>query len=354
MDTTITHINSVPKRLTNLNKIIPGEIKQVGEHYILYLDPSIGTGEIRYINLRSGLKTFDFNFTLKSNIEIPFNFIEGQTLQFMFCMEGSFTHKFEDHDQAVRIDQYQTAVSHCDKGLPSRIFVQKDQNFVLNVIFVDKSEYFIKFDEDVNHFDQRIQELLKGIGEKHKYFHAGTFSLKIAEQFKLLIQVEHSNEIAEILSQKGRYYLILAQHIEKFCAEIDENENTSGLLKTELKKITEVCEDIKAQPELQHSIKSLCLTSGLSPAKLQEGFKFMFDRTVSDFVRNIRLEKAEDLIRNTDLTISEVVYSVGLTSRSYFCKIFKKKYNYSPKEYKLKVQRAMLLRSLEEKKAADL
>jgi AraC-like DNA-binding protein len=61
----------------------------------------------------------------------------------------------------------------------------------------------------------------------------------------------------------------------------------------------------------------------------------MHGRTVSDFVRNVRLEKAEDLIKNTDLNISEVVYSIGLTSRSYFCKIFKKKYDCSPKEYKL-------------------
>ena len=347
MNNRTAHFDSIPKRLTNINNIIPGEIKKIGENHILYLDPSIGKGEIRYINLRSGLKTFDFNFTLHKDVEIPFNFIPGQTLQFMFCMEGSFTHKFEDHDDVVRIDQYQTAVSHCDKGLPSRIFIKKDQKFILNVIFVDKAEYFSKFNDDLNLFDQKIQELLKAIGEKHKYFHAGSFSLKIAEQFKLLIGMEHSNEIAETLSQKGRYYLILAKHIEKFCIEINEDQNTSGLLKTELKKIADISEEVKERPESQHSIRSLCLSSGLSPAKLQEGFKFMFDRTVSDFVRNVRLEKAEDLIRSTDLTISEIVYSVGLTSRSYFCKIFKKKYKNSPKEYKLKIQRAQLMSSKE-------
>ena len=349
MNNQTTHFDSIPRRLKNIHKIIPGSIKKVGDNFILYLDPSIGKGEIRYINLRSGLKTFDFSFLLYRDVEIPFNFIPGQTLQFLFCLEGTFTHKFEDHDEHIKIDQYQTAVSHCDKGLPSRIFINKDQKFILNVIFVDKSEYFSKFDDEINHFDQKIQELLKAIGEKHKYFHAGTFSLKIAEQFKLLLGVEHSNEIAETLSQKGRYYLILAKHIEKFCIEINEDENTSGLLKTELKKIADVSEEIKAQPEAQHSIRSLCISSGLSPAKLQEGFKFMFDRTVADYVRNVRLEKAEDLIRTTDLTISEIVYSVGLTSRSYFCKIFKKKYNNSPKEYKLKVQRAQLMQSLEKR-----
>ena len=34
------------------------------------------------------------------------------------------------------------------------------------------------------------------------------------------------------------------------------------------------------------------------------------------------------------LNISEVVYSIGFTSRSYFSKIFRRKYNCSPKQYK--------------------
>ncbi|MDX1318460.1 MAG: AraC family transcriptional regulator, partial [Xanthomarina gelatinilytica] len=48
------------------------------------------------------------------------------------------------------------------------------------------------------------------------------------------------------------------------------------------------------------------------------------------------------LIKNTDMNISEVVYTIGLTSRSYFSKIFKEKYNCSPKDYKF-AQRSMAI-----------
>jgi AraC-like DNA-binding protein len=60
----------------------------------------------------------------------------------------------------------------------------------------------------------------------------------------------------------------------------------------------------------------------------------MHGRTVTDYIREVRIQKSEELIKNTDLNISEVVYSIGFTSRSYFSKIFKKKYNCSPKQYK--------------------
>ena len=72
---------------------------------------------------------------------------------------------------------------------------------------------------------------------------------------------------------------------------------------------------------------------GLSASKLQEGFKDMHGRTVNNFICHIRLLKAEQLLKNSDLNISEIVYSLGWSSRSYFSKIFKEKYNCTPSFY---------------------
>jgi AraC-like DNA-binding protein len=52
----------------------------------------------------------------------------------------------------------------------------------------------------------------------------------------------------------------------------------------------------------------------------------------------VRVEKGEELIKTSDMNISQIVYSVGFSSRSYFSKIFRQKYNCSPKEYKEKQQ----------------
>ncbi|MBQ0733379.1 helix-turn-helix transcriptional regulator [Aquimarina celericrescens] len=327
---------SIPSQLNVLQEHLEGSIAINYDIHTLTLKPGLGNGQVRYTNLQNGLQSFDFNFKLHKDIEIPIDAIASESLQFLYCLDGSCFHQFESHERFTQIEQFQTAVVHSDKGLSSKILIKKDNHLMLNIICVDKREYFEKFSKEDNQYDKKLQDLLSNIKTKSKHFHLGNYSLKIAEQLKLLFGIEHSNEISELLSQKGRYYLILAKHIEKFHAEIESNSNTSGLLKNELKMISEISDYIKKYPEIQHTIKSLCLESGLSPAKLQEGFKFMFDRTVSDFVRNVRLEKAEKFIVNTDLTISEIVYSVGLTSRSYFCKIFKKKYKCSPKEYKFK------------------
>ena len=99
---------------------------------------------------------------------------------------------------------------------------------------------------------------------------------------------------------------------------------------------------IENYPDRQFSIAELRRKSGLSPSKLQEGFKLMHGTTVTDYIREVRVIKAEELIKNTDLNISEVVYSIGFTSRSYFSKIFRKKFNCSPKQYKDKQKISMV------------
>ena len=81
-------------------------------------------------------------------------------------------------------------------------------------------------------------------------------------------------------------------------------------------------------------LEQLSLKSGLSQAKLQDGFKFLYTRTVTEYIRHVRLEAAREMMTNTDLNISQIVYSIGFTRRSYFSKIFKEKFGITPNQFK--------------------
>ncbi len=53
-----------------------------------------------------------------------------------------------------------------------------------------------------------------------------------------------------------------------------------------------------------------------------------------DFLRHIRMQRAEDLISNSQMNISEIAYSVGFTDPKYFTKCFKKETGMTPTEYR--------------------
>lgn len=53
-----------------------------------------------------------------------------------------------------------------------------------------------------------------------------------------------------------------------------------------------------------------------------------------DFIKKQRIEHSAKLLLSTNLTIQEIMYSVGFTTRSHFYKEFTRRYNQSPTEYR--------------------
>lgn len=74
----------------------------------------------------------------------------------------------------------------------------------------------------------------------------------------------------------------------------------------------------------------------MSRMQLHRKLKAITGLTTSEFIRSQRLKSAIKLIETSDLTVSEISYSVGFNTHSYFTKCFKEAYNCSPSEYSSK------------------
>ena len=80
------------------------------------------------------------------------------------------------------------------------------------------------------------------------------------------------------------------------------------------------------------SVSILAREVGLSRSMLHRKLVRYTGKSASELITEIRLSRARDLIENDVATISEIAYSVGFASPSYFNKAFKKRYNISPGE----------------------
>jgi transcriptional regulator GlxA family with amidase domain len=72
----------------------------------------------------------------------------------------------------------------------------------------------------------------------------------------------------------------------------------------------------------------------LSPSRFRHVFKEETGVSVTHYLRGLRLERAEFLLRTTFLSIKEVMSESGLTSMSHFVQYFKKKYGRTPSGYR--------------------
>ena len=77
---------------------------------------------------------------------------------------------------------------------------------------------------------------------------------------------------------------------------------------------------------------------GLSRMRLYRKLKSIRGLSANEFIREYRLKKAAQLMQTTHLSITEILYEVGFTNRSYFTKCFKDLFGETPRDYLKKTQ----------------
>lgn len=82
----------------------------------------------------------------------------------------------------------------------------------------------------------------------------------------------------------------------------------------------------------QFGVTELAKEVGMSRSNLLRKVKKATNLSVSQFIRQIRLQNAKELLKNSDINVSEVSYAVGFGSTSYFTKCFRDFYGYPPGE----------------------
>ena len=111
-------------------------------------------------------------------------------------------------------------------------------------------------------------------------------------------------------------------------------DNPSGLSVRSSLLLDQVNAVIRANlSDPEFGIEQLSEELGISTSTLGRKLKDLLDTSAGNYIRDKRLEKAEELLRNSTLQVNEICYQVGFQTPSYFIKCFRRKYGSSPNEY---------------------
>lgn len=86
-------------------------------------------------------------------------------------------------------------------------------------------------------------------------------------------------------------------------------------------------------------IERIANLSGLSQRQMLRGFRESFGQTVNRFYTELRLQKANELLRQTRLPVSQVAIATGFTNQSSFARAFQDKYGTRPKDWRKRIER---------------
>lgn len=98
-----------------------------------------------------------------------------------------------------------------------------------------------------------------------------------------------------------------------------------------------IIEEHLSNPDM--NIDYICTQIGMSRTKLYQKIKNITGQPIGDFIRTIRLKKAAHLMTHQDSSLTDIMYSVGLQTQSYFTKAFKKEFGKTPSQFMKDIQR---------------
>ncbi len=82
--------------------------------------------------------------------------------------------------------------------------------------------------------------------------------------------------------------------------------------------------------ESEFGVSELASSVGVSRSNLHRKVKEITGKPVNSFISEIRLNKAFEILKQGELTVSEVAYNVGFNSVPYFVKCFHEHFGYTP------------------------
>lgn len=221
-------------------------------------------------------------------------------------------------------------------------YTKKDKNNLeITSAFINKNSTYIKKIE-VNACKNNIVEVLDLLSNYKTMF--GDEELDIKNILKLyniclsllyrlddnyfedFVQTENS------LTSTFDNFNLMMDYLIKMLSEYSSNKINMDLIKNDT--FRQILEYINKNFTDEISFQQICYTYSINPSYLSQIFKKEIGITFTNYITQLRINYAKELLTNTNLLISEISEKVGYKQYFYFAKIFKKTTSMSAKQYR--------------------
>lgn len=151
---------------------------------------------------------------------------------------------------------------------------------------------------------------------------------KSMEEFGLpLVQraVSEDSGIAELYAE------LIWRHLHR---ELRELAGGAVPVSAESRKLDGLWEEIARKPELPWTLPEMAAKMSMSVSTLLRRVRRIHDRTPLDIVAHIRMRKAAQLLRETELPVMTVATKAGYESVSSFVTVFRRNFGCTPLSYR--------------------
>jgi len=147
------------------------------------------------------------------------------------------------------------------------------------------------------------------------------------------LNFEYIQELGKIKSTK-ELCIWVVKVLDRFTESVYENRNIKNV-----NIIRKAREFIRTNYKKKMKLEDISKAVYLSPYYLSHIFKKETGYTLFQYLTNVRIEEAKQLLENKHWNTTRIAFEVGYSDQSYFCKVFRKSEGIPPSDYRKRMKR---------------
>lgn len=258
-------------------------------------------------------------------IDLP---CDQERLGFFVCLSGENRLTVKDTREVLHIRKGVCGAYHEPKGLSSTAVYGPDEPFnMLSITMPQETlENVVANNEDV---------LFHLFRQKHKFSNQ-SYAFRFCP-----VQALINTAVFQILNPpvdlnlfdaylEGKVLEIISLMLQTLCLN-DKSQNFSLCRnKMETAALFQARALLEQDLEAPPSPIEIAGQCGLGIDRMNRGFKALFGRTISQHLRDCRMEKARQLLASGDCNVTDACFRVGYSNLSHFAKLYRHYFGHSP------------------------
>lgn len=328
--TAIIKHDSIKNIVLELSKVLNTNYDVDNNELCFDLPKNIGDGYFRSINFDFGVEVLIADFYIKEEISLVFEKEKINPLKILINLEAPIVFKSKNNN--IKLNRLESVMSSPGTNESQKFIFSKNKPTTFFYIQINRKEFESKIEQFIGEINENLETLLRDLNGINPFLYQGYLSLDIAEITEDFKTCEFTDFMQSVYLE-GKTYEILMTYLQLYVEKTNAKNNSKLLRQTTIEKIEKAVLIINKELDVRINVSALAKRVGLNQNTLQSGFKQLFSTSVNEYIRDHKIEYAKNLLENSELNITEITYKIGISSRSYFSKLFRERYGITPKQY---------------------
>jgi AraC-like DNA-binding protein len=191
-------------------------------------------------------------------------------------------------------------------------------------IVVEVAEFFAHSGMTYSDIPRQVRTVLEN---EQACLKKSLMSVPIRRATEDLFAHEYLGPISDLYYQ-GKCREIFALMLANVCDQ--EPTVSTHFSSKDLQKVEEIHSLLTENPSTEFRVENLSRCAAMNRTKLRSLFKHRYGVTISEYRTFLRMKKADEMLRQTEMNVAEISYSLGYSDVSGFAVAFKKFFGHRP------------------------